>query len=392
MLPSLNRLNRSLHRIPGWLLFCSLAALWLTVQVYFFQRLGVKLVPDSIVRYIPYANHIAETGQLGESQENRYILYILFLAFFIKLKLGLGAAVLAQIAASGIACILLFRSVRNLTNGNRLMAVAATTGFILWKDVQYLNVYILTESLFTSSILYVIYPLTKGNSSKHYAKSFVLSLIPMFLRPNGFIVLLGIIACWCYSYRHMLQPHKKAILLSFIIALSLLLFILDSYLLTTFQIVETYARGEIIYASGTYAVRAQHVVLPAEKSSPILRILFFVLLNPVFFAKIFFLKFIAFIGYIKPYYSLLHNVLIICFIYPLYLFAGYFIIKSKALALKAFPLTVFLLQATIVAMTSEDWDSRFIIPLLPMFMLFGITGLYGFIEKKEAISPPLAAL
>jgi len=389
MLP---RLNCSLHRIPAWLLFCSLAALWLTVQVYFFQRLGVKLVPDSIVRYIPYANHIAEIGQLGESQENRYILYILFLAFFIKLKLGLGAAVLAQIAASGIACILLYHSVRNLTNSNRLMAVAATTVFILWKDVQYLNVYVLTESLFTSSILYVIYPLTKGNSSKHYAKSFVLSLIPMLLRPNGFIVMLGITACWCYSYRHILPRHKKAIILSFIIAFSLLLFVLDTYLLTTFQIVETYARGEIIYASGIYAVRAEHVVLPAEKSSPILRVLFFILLNPVFFAKIFFLKFITFIGYVKPYYSLLHNLLIICFIYPLYLFAAYFILKGKALALKFFPLTVFLLQAIIVAMTSEDWDSRFIIPLLPMLMIFGITGLYEFIKKIESTPSPLAAL
>jgi len=392
MLPSFNRLNRSINSVPVWLVFCSLAVLWLAVQIYFFQRLGIKLVPDSTVRYIPYANFIVKTGQLGESQENRYILYILFLAFFVKLKLGLGAAVLAQIAASGIACILLFHSVRNLTDGNRLMAFAATVFFIFWKDVQYFNVYILTESLFTSSILFVIYPLTKGNSSKHYRTSFMLSLIPTLLRPNGFIVMLGIIACWCYSYRHILQLHKKAIIFSFIAAFGLLLFILDTYLLTTFQIVETYARGEIIYASSIYAVRAEHFVLPAEKSSPILRILFFILLNPVFFAKIFFLKLIIFICYIKPYYSLLHNLSIICFFYPLYLFASYFILKGKALALKAFVLTVFLLQAIIVAMTSEDWDSRFIIPLLPILMIFGITGLYEFIKKKESTPPRPAAL
>lgn len=334
MLQSFNKLDNSFSSIPNWFIFCSLAASWMAVQIYFFQSLGVKFVPDSIVRYIPYANYISENGQFGEGQENRYILYILFLAFFIKFKLGFGTAILAQIAVSGIACILLYFAVRNLTNGNRMMAYLATILFIFWKDVQYLNVYILTESLFTSSIICVLYLLTKGNSGKHCLAALLFSLIPTLLRPNGFIVLFGVLACLCYMYSHFIMQHKKAAILACSIILGVFLVFLDKYLLTTFQIVETYARGEIIYASDIYAVAAEHVVMPAEESSPVFRILFFIFLNPILFAKVFFLKLILFIAYMKPYYSLLHNLLIFCVIYPLYFFTGYFLIKGKAVVVK----------------------------------------------------------
>ncbi|WP_242929514.1 hypothetical protein [Pontibacter vulgaris] len=40
------------------------------------------------------------------------------------------------------------------------------------------------------------------------------------------------------------------------------------------------------------------------------------------------------------------------------------------------------MQALIVAATSEDWDSRFIIPFLPVFMVLGAAGVTLYLKKK----------
>jgi len=242
-------------------------------------------------------------------------------------------------------------------------------------------VYILTESLFTTSIIAVLYALVKSKNWQDYLLICALCAVPVLLRPNGFIVLLGVLACFVLQNRHLLQHYKRAIIGSAIAGVLLLLLVLDRYLLTTFEIVETYARGEVIYAAKIFSVPADGVVLPTERDSPLLRILYFVLQNPVFFFKLFAAKLLVFLAYAKPYYSAIHNAGIILIIYPLYFFAIRFCFKQTNTAARAFAPTLFILQGCIVAATSEDWDSRFIIPLLPLLMAFGMAGLYQFVTS-----------
>lgn len=367
-------------------MYGSLIVLWLLVHLYFFSTLGVKIVPDSAQRYIPYANQIAQAGYLEGSQENRYVLYVTLLALFSKVEAGLIIVVLIQIAVSGVACMLLFKTVKYLTN-SLLFAVAATTLFILWKDIQYMNVYILTESLFTSFIIISLYFLVHSKTKSGYALATLVSLPAALLRPNGFIVLLAVIACFVFSERHVLFRYKKLVYAAVVACAVLLIFILDRYLLTTFQIVETYARGEVIYASDIFAIHAHHVTLPEEKESPVLRILYFILQNPIFFFKLFFAKLLVYVAYVKPYYSVLHNLSIVTVMYPLYFFTGYYVLRSSHIS-RLFAPGIFILQALIVAATSEDWDSRFIIPLLPVIIIFGAAGLHIFITRKSAATTP----
>ncbi|NEM99550.1 hypothetical protein [Pontibacter burrus] len=375
-------LNQEIQKVPGYLIFCGLAILWLIVQFYFLQSLGVRTVPDSTFRYIPYATQIAETWQLGESHDNRYFLYIAFLALFVKSDGGLTISIIVQTALSGAACILFYKAVKHLTDQSRLPAILATIIFILWKDIQYLNVYILTESLFISALVLVFYALVKSRSWKDYLVVIALCVIPALLRPNGFIVLLSVLVCFGLHYRQLLFRYRKLVIGSAVAGVIILIAILDRYLLTTFEIVETYARGEVIYASNIFAVPADGVTLPTEKDSPLLRILYFILQNPVFFFKLFFAKLIVFIAYIKPYYSLLHNLSIVFVIHPLYFFTVWLFLKDKKTAARAFAPTVFILQACIVAATSEDWDSRFITLLLPVIIASGVAGVYSFVKHK----------
>lgn len=368
-----------LQKYSGWVL----TIIWLSVQAVLFMSYGVKVVPDSTYRYLPKAIEFANTGLLPWGHDNRYLLYILFLAFFLKFNLGLSAAIFAQVIISGVAAICLYKVSRQLTQ-NVIAAFACTLLFIVWKDVQYFNYYILTESIFTSFTLITFYLLLRARTSLLFGTlALSIALMISLLRPNGFIILLAVVASIFYQYKDRFSKPALSITMGMI--LLLLVLVLDRYLLSTFTIVETYARGEVIYASDIFSVKtAEPLVLP-ENDSPILRIVNFIRYNPLYFFKLLCLKLLVFISYVKPYYSIVHNLVIIAIIYPLYFFT-FILMKEEHnyTSLKVFLLTVLLLQTVIVAATVEDWDCRFIIPILPLIFIAGTAGLSKFLIRKSA--------
>ncbi|MBC5994801.1 glycosyltransferase family 39 protein [Pontibacter cellulosilyticus] len=353
-----------------------LVVLWLLVQLRLYQQYSVKLVPDSTFRYIPYATEVAANGITAGAHDNRYLGYIFFLGFFLKTGLSLPAAILAQVAFSGFAAICLYKIAKALTHSSSIAAFAATLLFILWKDVQYLNYYILTESLFTSFILITLYFTIRATSFMSLLPALLAAGFTTVLRPNGFIVLVGVLLYFLYTQRDLLRKYKLTSAVALAGALLLAFLALDKYLLVTFKVVETYASGSVIYASNMFALNPQEyqVTTPPVNQPPVLRITTFIGEHPMYFLKLLLLKLGLFVAYAKPYYSLFHQLLIILVIYPLYLFSVPFF-RSKGWGdTKAFILTVILLQTAIVAFTVEDWDSRFVIPLIPLVMITGVAG------------------
>lgn len=372
----LNTLN-----IPQWVIILITLCIWVAVQTYYFQTLGLKIVPDSARRYIPAAVELVETGRISSIHEYRYIMYIIFLSFFKITNLSLKLAAILQICISGIAAICLYKSVRELSNST-ITAVGATYLFIFWKDIQLLNVYILTESLFISSIIFVLFAVVRSKKLIDYLLALALSLMPTLLRPNGFIILIGVIICVVYHYKKILFYNKIFLWISITIFSAMSIYVLDKYLLVTFGIISSYATGEVIYASKHFSISTEGLIVPLKGESPILDILAFIYHNPIFFFKLFFLKLFVFIIYAKPYYSNFHNLAIVFTIYPLYLFCTLFVFKTSRHPAKAFLISVLFLQAIMVAVTTEDWDCRFIAPLIPIIIAFGFTGFYNIVKDK----------
>jgi hypothetical protein len=259
--------------------------------------------------------------------------------------------------------------------------------------VQYLNYYILTESLFTSSIIILFYLLASARTTSGFFLAMLAALLPTALRPNGFIALVAAIGyIITLNWKHIKRYRFKAGIAVGILLIAILL-TLDKYLLSTFKLIETYARGEIIYASNLFAVSTpEPLVIPPAHLSPLSRLAIFFADQPAFFLELLLTKLLLFLLYIKPYYSLFHNLSIILIIYPLYMFSIRYITSSRGDApSKVFAATVFALQAAIVAFTVEDWDSRFIIPMLPLVMIMGMCGLKIFIKDKflhQSPTPP----
>jgi hypothetical protein len=376
-------LARRLWRGHRWLLL----ALWLLVQVaYLVKYHGPHFANDS-ARYLDYATNLAEHGyykiepgtapttianngiaNYQYEHNQRYILYPWYQSVWLRLHLGWWGIVLGQLVVSGLAALALYRAVRRLAGGRAGAAALATGLFISWPDVQQFNCYLLTESLFISLSVLSFWALvrTRGGRWGAWVVLAGLLLLTALVRPNGFVVagavgLAGLATLYAARRRHFWLAVGAGVL-----AAPLALWWLN-HQLVSFLIVETYLRGELMFATPVWAVHpSAPLVLPPAGWGQMSRVLYFAAHNPGFLAKLMLGKLFVFFSSIKPYYSLGHRLMSVLVLWPLYFLAVRGAGRAAVwLPARAFLVGVPLLQAGVVMLTVDDYDVRFLAPVLP---------------------------
>jgi len=376
-------LARRLWRGHRWLLL----ALWLLVQAAFLLKNHGPHYANDSARYLHYAANLAEHGyykiepgtapatianngvaNFQYEHNQRYILYPWYQSVWLRLHAGWWGIVLGQIIISGLAALALYRAVRRLQGGQARAAALATGLFVVWPDVQQFNCYLLTESLFISlSVLsFWAFVRTRGGGWRAWAVLAVLLLLTALVRPNGFVVAgavaLAGVATLYVGRRRLFWLAVGAGVLASPLAVWWL-----NHQLVSFFIVETYLRGELMFATPVWAVHpSAPLVLPPAGWGQMSRVLYFAAHNPGFLAKLMVGKLLVFFSSIKPYYSLGHRLLSVLGLWPLYLLAvrgaGRAAVWRPA---RAFLVGVPLLQAAVVMLTVDDYDVRFLAPVLP---------------------------
>jgi hypothetical protein len=262
----------------------------------------------------------------------------------------------------------LYSAVRRLAGDRRGAAALATGLFILWPDVQQFNCFLLTESLFTSLSVLSFWAFARTRAKGWSAWIILLGLLVLtaLVRPNGFVVaaavgLAGLAVLYTRKRRAFWLAVGAAVL-----ATPLAVWWLN-YQLVSFYIVETYLRGELMFATPVWAVHpSAPLVLPPAGIGQMSRVLYFAAHNPGFLAKLMLGKLFVFFSSIKPYYSLGHKLMSVLVLWPLY----YLAVRGARLApvwlpARAFLVGVPLLQAAVVMLTVDDYDVRFLAPVLP---------------------------
>lgn len=347
-----------------------LAAVWALVQAAFLWRFHGPHIANDSYRYLAYAADIAECGYFEPGHNRRYILYPLFQSFWLWLGAGRWGIVAGQILLSGLAARALYGAVRRLAGGRRGAAALAAGLFVAWPDVQQFNAYLLTESLFISLSVLSFAALVRvhsGGSRQAWAVLLLVLALTALARPNGFVVALAAALAGLDALR--CQPDQRplrAVLVALVLASPLLWQVLD-HQLATFYLMDTYQRGELIFRSPLWAVHsAAPLVFPPNGTGPVLRVLYFAAHNPGYFARLALGKLFVFGSGLKPYYSLAHRVANVLLLWPLYVLAvrgarppGVW--RPAQVFLAAGPL----LQAAVVMLTVEDYDVRFLAPVLP---------------------------
>lgn len=362
-----------------------LLGLWLLVQAAFLLRFhGPHYANDSEL-YLDYATRLAQQGYfpvekgaatianngLNDFQyvhSQRYILYPWFQSVWLRLHAGWWGIVLGQIALSGLAALALHRAVRRLAGGRRGAAALATGLFMLWPDVQQFNCYLLTESVFISlSVLsFWAFVRVRHGGWRAWLVLGLLLVLTALARPNGFVVagavgLAGLAMLYVKRRRLFWLAAGGAVLAS-----PLAVWWLNQKLVSYF-IVETYLRGELMFATPVWAVHpSAPLVVPPAGIGQMSRVLHFAAHNPGFLAQLMLGKLLVFFSSIKPYYSLGHRLMSVLVLWPLY----YLAVRGAGRARVWLPARVFLagvplLQAAVVMLTVDDYDVRFLAPVLP---------------------------
>ena len=362
-----------------------LAGLWMLVQLFFLWRFrGPHLANDS-TRYLAYAANIAERFYFEPGHNLRYVLYPLFQSLWLWLGLGYWGIVAGQMAMSALATRAIYRGTRRLAEGRRDAAVLATALFIAWPDIQQFNVFLLTESLFISlvALSFGAFTRVRRGQARDWLGLFLLLTLTALARPNGFLVGLAAgLAGLDYLRRRSNRLAWRATLLGLVL-LSPLLWAALNHQLATYYLMDTYQRGELIFRYQLWAVhQAAPLQMPPPGTGPVVRVLYFAAHNPVYLSRLMLGKFFVFVSYLKPHYSLAHRVLGVLVLWPAYWLAAH---SSRQRDIwrpgRVFLAAIFLLQTAIIMLTVDDWDVRFLAPVLPVVFVLAALELQRYWQR-----------
>jgi hypothetical protein len=221
----------------------------------------------------------------------------------------------------------------------------------------------------------------------------VLLLLTALVRPNGFVVAgavgLAGVATLYVARRRLFWLAMGAGVLATPLAVWWL-----NHQLVSFFIVETYVRGELMFATPVWAVHPRGpLVLPPAGWGQMSRVLYFAAHNPGFLAQLMLGKLFVFFSSIKPYYSLGHRLMSVLVLWPLYYLAARGAGRAGVWRpARAFLVGVPLLQAAVVMLTVDDYDVRFLAPVLPFVFVLAAIQLSVISHQLSRVLTPAKAI
>ena len=390
-----------------------LALLWLAAQAWALRH-GPVVVYDS-ARYLRHAALLAAgRGAEAPAHYAGYVGYGWYLSLFEQMGLSpaaLWAPVLGQVLLNGAATLAWYDAVRRLT-ADRRAAFLATAAVLAWPDLQRFSAYILTESLFTSALLLALwalarvaypgrfpssvetpptiffYPLTNRHRGPE-TRAPALTLLPFALftlltlatvaliRPNGFLVPgTALAAGLLWAWGRAGKLGKAGLLVALLGGVAALWPALNRAA-GSYHLIETYVRGQLISGYTGWLVRpAAPLVLPPVTLPKLQQVAWFAAHQPAYFGRLAAGKVLAFVAYAKPFWSASHIGLSVAVLWPAWLLAARGLRRpTLPVGARRFAAALLLGQAAVVALTIEDWDARFLTPLLPIVFGLAVVGL-----------------
>ncbi len=365
------------------LAFIGLLLLWAFVQGAMLLRFGVQTPVDSEL-YLSDAKNLL-VGQWPQGRSIWYVSYSSFLAFVFLLGGSNSTVILLQVFLSGVAALCLYK-ISVMVSGRANVAFLTVFFYLSWLKIHEWNTILYTESLFTSCSIICLALLMRSKHYWQYVFVFVLTLFTFFVRPTGFAFLIGLIFYLVFLVKNKMD---KRLFVSTMVVVTAAIILLACYMLEGADLIDSYVRGEVIYPNISAGLEIPaDLVIPTKDAPAFARMFMFAFDNPVYFAKLSFYKLILFIGNVKPYFSPIHNAIIVLILHPVYIFSiiGYFRF-SKTQFEKYFIAGYVASLAFTVSLTSENWDGRFLIPVLPFIFLLASHGIITSFERVNKSKP-----
>jgi hypothetical protein len=302
---------------------------------------------------------------------------------FFELRWETTGVYITQLLINFISMYLLFRITFNLSK-NTLVAFEGVFFMIVCYSWQLWAVHLYTESLFCPLIIIFTYALfiMKKNKWQQIITG-LLFLLVLCTRPTGllFIPVMG-----CLLMYKLIHEKRKIAAIVYSLAVCGIFLVTLNYAMksgTSYDFIKPLVENNVIcdipVPGKVPAQPGTHQGMDGNLPG----LLDYVVHNPAQFFKMAGLKFLSYWGMTRPYYSSWHNIAFMCFFYPLYFFAFTGIMRLARLNR---PFTLYAVGAMViftlsVMFTCDDWNNRFIMPILPFVMLFASFGIKYLSEK-----------
>ena len=375
-----------LARYHGWLLL----AWWAAVQAACWRYYqGPHLFGDG-VGYLRYARHLAATNTFEGGRYLRYVGYSTFLSLFVRLGLGTLAMGLAQVAISGLAAGAFYSTTRRLGRGHWPTAALATLVLVSWPEVQAFNAFILTESLFTSLLLFSLWAVARVRGAGSLGLAVLLLGSTFLVRPNGFIALGAAGLAGLGGLRQAGWPGRTRWVPLLLLALAPAGWAAVNWLLGSISIIATTTTGVVIFNYPPSALPPPASLrLPAPALSALAQLGWFIGHNLRYFGQVAALRLVYFLGFPKPWHSVAHIVWAGVWLPLIYWLASRGAARrGVALPVRIYLVACLLLQMLATMLTFEDWDVRFSGPLLPYWLLLAALGAQPLLVRALAGAAP----
>ncbi len=338
---------------------------------------GYILGGDSI-RYIDGANKIINS-EYPTGKATSYIGYIIFLSLFQYLDLNLTFVVISQVLLTILSAICLYRITKYFSS--HIGGIFSLTIYLFYFPLQIRNFYILTDTLFICSIIFITYLLVFFK--KKYLPILVfLILFTAILRPHGVILIPSILLSTFIWF--FINEQKKYFFLLFFLLVILcypILSLLNLYLENEKII------NKIIDMGIIYGYKSENNFLKykinGNLNNDFLSLLIFFKNNITIFITAFTKKIFFFFLRVRPFYSDIHNLYLILFNFIIYLPAIYGVLKLN-LRLNIginFIYSLILFFVLAIGLSFVDWSGRFSLYIFPLFFILSGIGIHNLIKK-----------
>lgn len=359
-----------------------LTGIFVLVNGFWFLKMGV-MTDDDTWGYLQYADEIRENGLFFKPHLFWYIGYVLFILATNSIIPGLGGVVVFQYIIAYVALIALYYAGINLYQ-NPKAAMLSCIWFLGFIMISFWNLYLYAESLMISLYCISFFFLSQAyrgklNMIQMILGSFIL-IWAILVKPTAVALLAAVMAVGIvFAWKNISALRWK---LAFSASLIIGLLFLLNQMLETYGIVAAYQNGEVVYnihkmahmdyASFLMVSVPGNLSVPASDWSPLGKMVYLWIFNPFYSIQLFGTKLFYYLMYIRPYYSWSHNILALCALIPMYV-AFVQALRGNSLGsyAKVFSLTLIGFSVLSVALLSDNWNSRFLMPVLPLVFLVG---------------------
>jgi len=326
-------------------------------------------------RYTDGAESIL-TGSPLHGRQIQFIGYILIIAFTKLLSLPIGSVVVIQILVALLAAYALYDAAR-IISGSRLAGFVASALFLTNPFIVSWHMYILTESLYTSFVIFSFWSIIKlfnHKKLKNYIISILILLTTIFIRPNGWILLPIFICIYIISFtvsKNIKIFSGLGIIVVFVLAMSGLSLFNKSIQITT--PVKNLQEGITVWGHPEL-----NLVMPNEPNIDQTKWtggLKYVVKHPWSTVKLGAIRAGYTLIHFRPFHSTKYKLRVLFWIIPAYLLTIITLMFSIKKPEIVVALAIIIGHLFVVAVSYAEHDSRFDIYILPIFYLLAGIGL-----------------